>query len=123
MKPYSMDFRQSVAAARESGMATAEVSETFGCSASWVRRLMQRQRESGSLEPRQREQADQRKIDDQQRQRLREFVERRPDATLAELIEALDLNVHPGTLSRTLATMDLPLKKSPCTRPSRIDRT
>jgi transposase len=123
MKPYSMDFRRSAAAARESGMSTAEVSETFGCSPSWVRRLMQRQRESGSLQPRAREQPDQHKIDEQERWRLREFVARRPDATLGELIAALDLKVHPGTLSRTLAVMDLRLKKSPCTPASRTGRT
>jgi transposase len=118
-----MDFRQSVAAARESGMETQEVTETFGCCPSWVRRLMQRKREGGSVAPRQRRQADQRKIDEQQRQRLREFIAQRPDATLAELIEALKLNVHPGTLSRTLTAMDLPLKKSPCTPANKIGRT
>jgi transposase len=76
---------------------------------------MQQQRESGSLEPRQRQQPDQRKIKDEQRQRLREFLREQPDATLAELIAALDLKVHPSTLCRTLRAMDLPLKKSPST--------
>ena len=121
MNAYSMDFRRSVAAARESGMTTAEVTEAFGCCGSWVRRLLQRQRESGSLEPRQRKAAKQRKIDEAQHQRLRQFLRERPDATLAELIEALDLKVHPGTLCRTLKAMDLPLKKSLCMRASRID--
>jgi transposase len=119
MEAYSMDFRQSVAAARQGGMSTAEVVEAFGCSASWVRRLLQQQRESGSLEPRQRQPVDQRKIKDAQRQQLQEFLREQPDATLAELIEALDLQVHPGTLCRTLHAMDLPLKKSPCTPASR----
>lgn len=114
MRAYSMDYRQSVAAARESGMSTAEVCEVFGCCPSWVRRLMQRQRESGSLQPLPRQpQSSQAKLTEQDRQRLREFITTRPDATLVELIEALDLRVHPGTLCRTLRRMDLPLKKSP----------
>ena len=123
MEAYSMDYRQSVVAAREAGMSTSEVTEVFGCSESWVRRLRQRQRETGSLEPRQRQQPDQRKIKDEERQRLREFLREQPDATLAELIAALDLKVCPGTLSRTLQAMDLPRKKSPCTPVSRTEPT
>lgn len=111
MNAYSMDYRQSVAAARQDGMTTAEVSEAFGCSRSWVRRLMQRQRESGSLAPRQRQQPDQRKITTDQSEQLQKFIDERPDATLRELITALDLNVHPGTLCRLLQALDLPLKK------------
>ena len=114
MRAYSMDFRERVAAARDEGMTTAEVVELFDCSAAWVRRLMQRRRETDSLEPVQRKMVDQRKLDEQERQRLREFIEKNLDATLQELIDALGLRVHPGTLSRTLKAMDLPLKKSPC---------
>ncbi len=83
MKPYSMDLRQRVAAARDDGMETAEAAEVFGCCTAWVRRLMQRRRERGTLEPVVRRQPDQRGLDDQDRQRLRQLVEQRPDATLA----------------------------------------
>jgi transposase len=120
MKAYSMEFRQSVVAARESGMPAAEVCELFGCSESWVRRLRQRQRETGSLEPCDRQAPDQRKVDEQQRERLRTFIRERPDATLAELIEDLELPIHAGTLSRLLKAMNLPLKKSPTAPASRI---
>ena len=123
MRAYSMDFREGVAAARDEGMTTAEAAELFGCSAAWVRRLMQRRRETDSLEPVQRKMADQRKLDEQERQRLRKFIEKNPDATLQELIDALDLKIHPGTLSRTLKTMDLPLKKNPCTPQNKTGRT
>lgn len=123
MNAYSMDYRQSVAAARESGMTTVEVSEAFGCSKSWVRRLIQRQRDTGSLEPLQRKQPDQRKISDEQFEQLRKFIAERPDATLGELIAACDLKVHPGTLCRLLQAKDLRLKKSPCVPASRTDPT
>ena len=123
MNAYSMDFRRSVAAAREGGMTTAEVTEAFGCSKSWVRRLMQRQRDTGSLEPLPRKSTDQRKISDEQFEQLRKFIGERPDATLQELIVALDLKVHPGTLCRLLQAKDLPLKKSPSVPASRTDPT
>lgn len=123
MNAYSMDFRQSVAAAREGGMTTAEVAEAFGCSGSWVRRLMQRQRDTGNLEPLPRKPADQRKISDEQCEQLRKFIGERPDATLRELIAACDLKVHPGTLCRLLQTKDLPLKKSPSVPASRTAPT
>jgi transposase len=100
-------------------MTTAEVVEAFGCSGSWVRRLMQRQRVSGSLAPIPRKQPDQRKISDAQSEQLRKFIGERPDATLQELIAELGLKVHPGTLCRRLQVMHLPLKKSLCVPASR----
>jgi transposase len=123
MKAYPMEFRESVAAARDGGMSMDEVLEVFPCSASWVRRLLQRRREGNGLAPIQRKLRDQRRIQDQDRQRLREFILEHPDATLAEMIQALGLGVHPGTLSRTLAQLDLPRKKSPCTPASRTGPT
>jgi transposase len=123
MRAFSMDFRLAVAAARDSGMETAEAVETFGCCPSWVRRLMQRRRQSGTLAPLLRRQPEQRKLKDQEQQRLREFLARRPDATLAELIEELDLHVHPGTLSRRLTAMGLPRKKRRSMPPNRTGPT
>lgn len=119
MKPYSMDFRVAVATARDNGMETAEVAETFGCCRSWVRRLMQRRRETGTLAPLPRQQPDQRKLKDDEEQRLREFLAKRPDATLGEMIQELELKVHPGTLCRRLTAMGLPQKKSPVVLRSR----
>jgi transposase len=123
MEPYSMDLRERVAAARDDGMQTSEAAETFGCCGSWVRRLMQRRRERGTLEPVVRQQPDQRGLDDTDRQHLRKLVEQRPDATLAELLAAMETKVHPGTLSRTLKIMGLPRKKRRCTPASVIGRT
>ena len=122
MKPYSMDFRHSVAAARDSGLSTSEVVDVFGCCASWTRRLLQRRRERRTLEPIRRKGVHPRKINDAKQEQLRQFVLKHPDATLAEMIAALKLNVHPGTLCRRLSKMDLPLKKSLSTPASRTGR-
>ena len=121
---YSMDFRIAVARAYDKCESSAEVAEQFGCSESWVRRLIQQRRERGTLEPRSpARHDDQRAYDDSDEQRIRELIKARPDATLVEVVEALAKPVHPSTASRTLTRLGLPRKKSPPTPPSRTVRT
>ena len=48
---YSMDYRIAVARAYDECGSSKEVAEQFGCSESWVRRLIQQRRERGTLEP------------------------------------------------------------------------
>ena len=118
-----MDLRMRVAAAREDGMSTREVAETFNCCESWVRRLMQRQRELGTLAPTERKIPDQRKIQDKDEKELRRLIDTRPDISLAELAEALCHKASESAVSRTLARMGLPRKKSLCTPASRTGPT
>ena len=121
---YSMDFRIAVARAYDECGSSTEVAEQFGCSESWVRRLIQRQRERGTLEPLPcARHDDQRTYDDADEQTIRELIRSKPDATLAEVAAALGKLAHPCTVSRTLARLDLPRKKSPRTPPSKIART
>ena len=122
--PYSMDFRQAVAAAHDECGSSAEVAGLFGCCASWVRRLVQNRRERGTLEPLPTARRDdQRTYDDADERAIRELIKRKPDATLVEVAEAVGKAAHPGTVSRTLARLDLPRKKSRPTPPSRTGRT
>jgi transposase len=121
---YSMDFRQAVARAYDDCGSSIEVAEQFGCSESWVRRLMQQFRERGTLEPRTTARRDdQRTYDDADEVTIRELIKARPDATLLEVAEALGKPAHACTVSRTLGRLGLPRKKSPLTPPSRIGRT
>jgi transposase len=116
-----MDYRIAVARAYEECDSSIEVAEQFGCSESWVRRLIQRRRERGTLEPlSSARHDDQRTYDDADEQKIRELIKAKPDATLAEVAEALEKPAHPATVSRTLARLNLPRKKSPPTPPSRI---
>jgi transposase len=119
---YSMDFRRAVAAAYDDCGSSAEVAEEYGCSESWVRRLIQRRRETGSLEPFQHKLPDQRAYDDADEQKIRELIREKPDATLAEVAALMAKPVHLCTVSRTLDRLGLPRKKSPRTPPSRIER-
>ena len=123
---YSMDFRRAVARAYDECGSSIEVAEQFGCSQSWVRRLVQRRREGGgTLEPPRRaaRRDDQRTYDDADEARIRELIRTRPDVTLAEVAEALGKPAGAATVSRTLTRLGLPRKKSPNARRSGTART
>ena len=120
---YSMDFRRAVAASYDECGSSTQVAEEYGCCESWVRRLMQRQRETGSLEPVQRKTPDQRTYDDADEQRIRELIREKPDATLAEVAALIAKPVHVCTVSRTLDRLGLPRKKSPRTPRNKTGRT
>jgi transposase len=120
---YSMDFRRSVARAYDKSGSSLDVAEQFGCSESWVRRLIQHRRQRGTLEPLTTARHDeQRRYDDADEQSIRELIKRKPDATLAEVAEAIGKPAHPATVSRTLTRLNLPRKKSPRTPPSKTGR-
>jgi transposase len=121
---YSMDFRCSVARAHDESGSSLEVAQQFGCSESWVRRLIQNRRERGTLEPlTTARHDDQRSYDDADERAIRELIRRKPDATLAEVAVAIGKPAHAATVSRTLARLNLPRKKSPRTPPSETART
>ena len=48
MRAYSMDLRERVLHDSDAGMQAAAVASKYHVSASWVRRLKQRRRETGS---------------------------------------------------------------------------
>jgi transposase len=121
---YSMDFRHAVARAYDDCDSSIEVAEQFGCSESWVRRLIQQRRERGTLEPRTTARKDDQRIyGDADEATIRELIKTKPDATLLEVAEALGKPAHACTVSRTLGRLGLPRKKSPRMPPSRTGRT
>ena len=120
---FPMEFRVLVAAAYDECGSSIEVAEDYGCSESWVRRLVQRRRETGSLEPLTPKRPDGRKLDDDDLEHLRTLIAGRPDMTLGELAEALGNKVSVPTVWRATQTLGLPLKKRPSTPPSRTGRT
>ena len=108
---YSMDLRERVAAARDAGLTTKHVAERFSVCCSWVRRLMQRRRETGSLMPRTGKRGPTPKLDPH-RETLRKLVDKKSDSTLEELRDALPLRVCVATVWTTLRRMGITLKKS-----------
>ena len=112
MKAYSMEFRRAVARAYDGCGSSAEVAEDFGCGESWVRRLIQRRRDTGgSLEPLPPRRPDNNRLAGDDLERLRRLIAAKPDLTLAELAEALGGKVSVPTVWRATQRLKLPLKK------------
>ena len=120
---YSMEFRRSVAKAYDECGSSIEVAEQFECSESWVRRLIQRRRETGSLAPKPLKLPDNNKLDDDDLEQLAALIRKTPDMTLGELAEELKTKVSVPTVWRATQMLGLPLKKSPSSPPSRTGRT
>lgn len=120
---YPMEFRVLVAAAYDECGSSIEVAEEYGCSESWVRRLVQRRRGSGSLAPLTPKRPDTHKLDDGDLERLRALIAAKPDMTLAELADALGNKASVPTVWRATQALGLPLKKRPSTPPSRTGPT
>lgn len=122
MKPYSMDLRERVLADCDDGMGTPAVAEKYRVSASWVRRLKQRRRETGRVEPRS---PRNRRVPQlaAHADRLRDLITAHPDLTLAEIRHRLALAVSLGTLWEAVRRLGFTVKKKSPGRPSRIART
>lgn len=112
MAAYSMDLRQRVVRARDRGMSAAEVAARFDVSLAWVYRLVQRRRETGSLEPRKQTKFRGRSLSSHEEARLVALITVRPDATLAELQHALPTRAALSTLWRTIDRLGLTVKKN-----------
>jgi transposase len=121
MKPYSLDLRERVVRACDEGRGTrAQIADLFGVSTSWIRRLLQRRRETGGVAAKPHGGGRPRKLGEGQSRQLLALVVEHPDATLGELHQRLGAGVHVTTLHRALARVGLTLKKKTCTPPSRI---
>ena len=97
MAPYSMDLRKRVLRAWDAGLDAESVAAKYEVSRSWVNRLEQRRRETGSIAPRKQTTFRPRVLADHEA-RLAALIAARPDATLAELREALPTTAALSTL-------------------------
>jgi transposase len=113
MGTYSMDLRERVVAACDEGVDTrAEVAERFGVSVSWVRRLLQRRRETGSIAPKARGGGQPPAYDAGAAERLRRAVEEAPGATLVELARSAGVACSTSATDRALRRLGISRKKS-----------
>jgi transposase len=124
MAAYSMDLRERVAAASDEGAETrAELAERFAVSPSWIRRLLQRRRATGSLAPRPHGGGRAPAFDAAAARRLRAAVSAAPDATLRELAAAAGVACGTSATDRALRRLGITRKKSRSGRPSRTGLT
>jgi transposase len=122
MRAYSMDLRQRVWADCQAGMKTPAVAQKYSVSPAWVRRLKQRHKATGSLDPRPHSPG-RPVILAPHEDRIRELVRDDPDATLAELRKRLGVEVSIGALCNFLRRLKLSFKKRSSRRPSRTGPT
>jgi transposase len=120
MAAFSMDLRERVVAACDEGFDTrAEVAERFRVSESWIRRLLQRRRETGSIAPKPRGGGQPPAFDARGADRLREAVAADPDATLKDLAGASGVACSTSAVDRALKRLGITRKKSRSAPPSR----
>lgn len=114
MEPIPLRVRQRIIMLYDEGEQTSEIAEQAGYCPAAVRRVKQHLRERGTLEPMNQHQGRKGKFNEPVKSRLRELVAARPDATLAELRDALTPLVSSSisSVDRWLAKLGLSLKKS-----------
>ena len=108
---YSMDLRERVIEDAEAGLSSKDLAARYHVSRAWVDALKQRRRETGSIAARTQTKF-RRRVLEGQLDRLRALVTAQPDATLAELRDALRTSAALATIWRELKQLDLTFKKN-----------
>jgi transposase len=112
MTPYSQDLRQRIleTVERREG-SLRQIARRFLVSLSFVTRLLQLHRSTGSLRPRPHGGGNPARLGPRDLERLRELVRQQPDATLEELRRRLGASCCTMTIARALRKLGLPRKK------------
>src|SRR3954468_20433700 len=112
MTPYSQDLRQRIVHTIQRRDGTIrQVAERFLVSFSFVTRLLQLYRSTGSVEPRSHGGGNPAVLTPEDLERLRELIRKQPDATLEECRTHLGASCSLMTISRALSRLGLPRKK------------
>jgi transposase len=120
MEALSLDLRERVAAAcDEGGRSQPEIAEDFGVSLSFITKLLARRKRIGSVAAEPHRGGFASAIDAKAQAELRSIVREDPDATLAELGDALserrEVRRSVPVICRALQRLELPRKKRRCT--------
>lgn len=115
MRAYSLDLRERIIAALETGQPVTEIALRFAVSPRTVRRYRQQWRDEGAMLART-SSGRPPLISPDQREVLTALVLASPDATLADYCQqweaATDVSVSTATMCRTLQRLELTRKKS-----------
>jgi len=117
MQAYSLDLRERVVAAYETGKTTiSAVAAQFSVGETFVKKMLRQKRESGSLKRLPHRAGAKKMLSEAHRLWLAKHVKERPDATLTGLQTSLSaakkVLVSPATLSRELRRLSLGRKKN-----------
>jgi transposase len=112
MTPYSQDLRQRILDTVQRGDGSVrQIARRFLVSVSFVTRLLQLHRSTGSLEPRPHGGGNPAVFTPEDLEALRELIRQQSDATLEECRQRLGLSCSTMTISRALSELGLPRKK------------
>src|SRR5438045_2090862 len=133
MRPYSNDLRERIVAAIDRGEhSLRQLAHLFSVNLSFLVRLLQRRRATGSVQPKPHAGGPVPKLDAAAVQRLLDLVRNQPDATLTELRDRLGIPCHIATIARVLRRQRISRKKKtlhaderdrPDVQPQRAART
>src|SRR4051794_7883224 len=120
MKAYSIDLRERVVAACDARDGTREeIAARFSVSVSWIRDLLKRRRETGSIAPKPHGGGRPPAFASESAERLHAAVAADDGATLEELAEAAGVACVPSAVHGALKRLGITRKKSRGGRPSR----
>ena len=118
-----MDLRERVVLACDEKRGSRQhIANLYGVSTAWIRRLLQRRRERGTVAPKPHGGGRRPKISGQKLEKLKQLVEQQPDATLVELRDRCGGEISVMAVFRALKRLDIRLKKKRSTRVSKPDR-
>ena len=124
MSPLSMDLRQRIVSAYENGEGSHQLlAKRFTVSRAVVGKLVRQHRKLGTLQPQMHRRGRKRAIEGEVEQQLREHLQKHPDATLQERIDALPVSCTVKTMWQTLHRLGWRFKKSRHGRQNKIART
>lgn len=124
MQTLSMDLRERIVSAYESGEGSyAVLAARFAVSRAVVGKLVRQKRRLGTLEPQVHRRGRKRVVAGEVEKALQRHVEKRPDATLQERIDELQLNCCVNTMWESLNRLGLCFKKSQPALLSKIGQT
>jgi transposase len=109
---YSMDLRTRVLRDADAGLSSKELAARYHVSRAWVDALKQRRRETGAFAPLKQTKFRGRVLAPADTHHLAALVDAQPDATLAELRDALRTAAGLTTIWRALNALDLTRKKN-----------
>ena len=125
MNAYPIELRRRVLDAVDNNLGTQQkIAHTFSVSAIWIRKLLQRRRKTGSIEPLPRNQGRKPAFRGANLQQINDFVEKKPDATLEEIKEyfAGRVNCSIVAIHNTLKRLGWRYKKNCYVRVSKTEK-
>jgi transposase len=112
MRPYSDDLRERIVRVIDGGeYSLRQIAHLFCVSLSFLVRLLQHRRATGSIQPKPHAGGPTPRLDAAAQQRLLDLVRQQPDATLAELRDRLGIACSLMTIARVLRRHRITRKK------------